>query len=125
MHTKLTQKEKGLIKGALRRIFSRSDLRRQALDKYRIEHFDPEHPRVTRWNWCPDCGLIYPAYLSQVDHVLPIIRTNETLDSLTLDELVSRIWSDIENLRAVDKECHALKTKVENKERAKFRKANR
>jgi len=114
---RMTAKERGLLKGAARRVFSRSDLRKQALEAYAIEHSDPLRPRVTKWLWCPECGLIYPKYLSQVDHVSPIIKTHETLDDLTWDELVDRLWCELDNLRPLDKDCHQIKTKLENKQR--------
>lgn len=119
---RVTKKELGLIKGALRRVFSRSELRKQALDAYTIDHYDSERPRVTKWAWCPECGQIYPRYLTQVDHQLPIIAINETLEDLTFDELVNRLWCDLSNLKAMDKDCHKEKTKAENKARREFKK---
>lgn len=125
LNNRLTPKEKGLVKGALRRIFSRSDLRKQAIEKQKIKHHDPNRPRVTKWLWCPECGVIYPAYQAQVDHQVPIVGTNETLDDLTLDDLVDRIWCDISNLRAMDKDCHKIKSAAENKLRRAYKKAKR
>ena len=60
----------------------------------------------------------------QVDHVEPIIRVEETLESLTWDLVVDRTWCEISNLRAICKTCHSVKTKAENKKRRIFKKIN-
>jgi 5-methylcytosine-specific restriction endonuclease McrA len=119
---RITAKERGLIKGSLRRVFSRSELRKEALNATRIDHKDPNRPRVTKWSWCTECGIIEPTYLIEIDHVKPVQNPGETLDDLTVDELVDRIWCELINLRAVCKPCHKEKTKAENQERARLRK---
>lgn len=118
-------KERNLIKSALRRVFSRSNLRREALERQSVEYTDPKRPRVTKWGWCAECGEFTPNYLLEVDHVNPVIKLDETLEDLNWDELVDRIWCDIGNLRAVDKTCHKIKSKQENKERREFKKGNK
>lgn len=115
-------KERNLIKGALRRVFSRSELRRQALSRNLIDHTDAERPRVTRWAWCSDCGVIDAAYKMDIDHEIPVIAVNERLEDLTWDEVVSRLWCDAQNLRAVCKDCHKTKTKKEAKDRGLYKK---
>ena len=115
-------KERNLVKGALRRVFSRSDLRRQALLKTRIEHSDPLRPRVTKWNWCTVCGVIEASYLFEVDHTMPLIPLKLTLEDLTWDEVVEGLWCDLENLMPVCKPCHKEKTKAETKERKRLKK---
>ncbi len=114
---RLTAKDRGLIKGALRRVFSRSDLRKQALEASRVEHVDPTRLRVKKWSRCPSCASYTPTYLMEVDHVLPVIPIDSTLELMTADELVSRIWCDATNLLAMCKGCHKIKTKAENKAR--------
>ena len=116
-------KERNLLKGAIRRVFSRSDLRREALERNSIEHSDPNRPRVTKWAWCSDCGEITPKYLMQVDHEIPVIGVNESLEDLTWTELIeNRMWCDSKNLRPLCPSCHSLKTKRENFERRQFKK---
>lgn len=111
-------KERGLIKGAIRRVFSRSELRKEALQLSRLEgYYNAERPRVTKWSRCPDCGESTPTYLMEVDHVIPVIGIAESLDDLTWDQLVDRLWCDIQNLRAICKPCHSQKSTQENKER--------
>jgi hypothetical protein len=43
---RVTSKERGLLKGAIRRVFSRSDLRRKVIELSRIDHTDSTRPRV-------------------------------------------------------------------------------
>lgn len=118
-------KERGLLKASIRRVFSRSDLRRQALEANSIIHTDPLRPRVTKWSWCSECGVIEPRYLMQVDHLEPLIPVTTALEDMTWDEVVDRTWCDINNLRPVCKPCHKAKTKEENKERRMFKKGSK
>lgn len=118
-------KERGLLKGAIRRIFSRSDLRRRALESTRIRHHDPLRPRVTKWSWCTECGLIEPSYLMEVDHVEPLIPLNKALEDMEWTEVVERTWCDLENLKPKCKDCHKSKTKVENAERRRLKKEHK
>ena len=123
MNNKLTRKEHGLLKGALRRIFSRSDLRKSILSDYAVKPFiHPEHLRVTRWAFCGECGLIFPAYRGEVDHIDPVMPLGLTLEDMSVDELIERIWCDRRNLVVLDKDCHKTKTKLENKKRREFKK---
>jgi 5-methylcytosine-specific restriction endonuclease McrA len=115
-------KEQNLVKGALRRIFSRSDLRKAALAKQHIIHSDTNRPRVTKWSWCAICGVIEPTYTFEVDHIEPVIQVKETLNDLTLDQLAERIWCSIDNLQGICENCHKKKTKEENRARRDYRK---
>ena len=115
-------KERNLLKGAIRRVFSRSDLRVAALLATRIEHFDENRPRVTKWSWCMDCGVLEPTYAMQVDHLEPLIPLNTALEDMSWDEVVNRAWCELDNLRPLCKPCHKEKTKAENKERRRLKK---
>lgn len=106
----------------MRRVFSRSELRLAALARHAMVHYDPRRPRVTKWSFCGDCGVLEAEYQMQVDHVMPIIGVKETLEDLDANTLVDRIWCDINNLVPKCQSCHALKTKAENKERKEFKK---
>lgn len=118
----INNKEFGLIKGALRRVFSRSELREAALSKHDIDYHNPDRPRVTRWSFCGECGVITPRYQIEIDHLMPIIGTTETLMDLSVDELVNRIWCPISNLMPKCPECHLQKTSQENQGRSAFKK---
>lgn len=116
-------KERNLIKGALRRVFSRSDLRRSILEKALVKEYgDPNRKRVTRWAKCAECGKVEAAYQMQVDHIEPLIRPGEVLEGLEWDEVVNRLWCDESNLRAVCVPCHKVKSATENKERRRLKK---
>lgn len=119
---RLTAKERGLLKGSVRRVFSRSELRKAALELTRIEHYDPNRPRVTRWSWCTSCGLIEPSYLIEVDHVEPLVPIDRSFEEMSFDELVDRTWCELENLKPVCKPCHREKSSLENKERRRSKK---
>lgn len=118
MNNKISPKERGLIKGALRRVFSRSDLRRQVIDAAEVEHSDPSRPRVKKWIRCEQCKDIKPKYLAVVDHLIPLIPLDSSLEDMTWDEVISRLWCDVKNLQVLCQDpCHLTKTKLEAKVR--------
>lgn len=122
MSSRVSNKERNLIKGALRRVFSRSEIRRQALEASMITYHDPERPRVTKWSFCPECGQITPTYKMEVDHIEPIVRLSETFVDIPWDTFIEeRLWCALENLRAMCGECHDDKTKIENAERKRIK----
>ena len=119
---RITLKERGLIKGALRRVFSRSELRKQALAKSLVTHHDPKRKRVTKWSKCPVCEQFVPTYLLEVDHILPVIPVDSSLAEMAWDVLVDNIWCVVDNLVAICKDCHKAKTKFEQKARRAYKK---
>lgn len=122
MHNpRISKKERGLIKGALRRVFSRSELRRQALNTCKIDHVDEHRPRVGKWGFCSYCGEVIPLYLLEVDHRAPVVGLHESLDTMSWDLLVDRLWCTPDNLIPTCKSCHKSKTKVEMKERRRLK----
>lgn len=120
--SKLTVKERNLIKGAIRRIFSRSDLRRKIVQKCVVEHSDPSRKRVKTWCLCPVCKQYVAKSSIQVDHIEPVIKITESLEDLTWDELVDRIWCDEQNLMPICIDCHKQKSKQEMKLRRAYKK---
>lgn len=122
MNPRITPKERGLIKGALRRVFSRSELRKTALAKADAPGVvSMNRPRVKKWSTCPICVKYIPTYLMQVDHVNPIIPLDMSLQEISWDTLIDNIWCNPSNLVAMCKECHLTKTKEEGK----IRRANK
>lgn len=116
-------KERNLIKGALRRVFSRSELRRKALDKAIVKDYhDPSRKRVTRWGKCAICNKLEPAYLLEVDHLVPVVPIDSSLEQMNWDELVDRLWCDENQLQTCCKSCHKQKTSLETKERRRLKK---
>jgi len=119
---RISAKERGLLKGAVRRVFSRSDLRRSIIEKAQIKHTDNERPRVKKWGRCAICKTPTAQYQLEVDHIIPIIPINKSLEEISWDELVNSVWCKESDLQATCKSCHKEKTKAENKERRKFKK---
>jgi hypothetical protein len=62
-----------------------------------------------------------PAYLMEVDHNDPVIPIGMTLEEMNWDEVIDRVWCDERNLRALCKECHKGKSKVEATERRRLK----
>lgn len=117
-------KERNLLKGAIRRVFSRSELRKEAISLSMIDWEDEDRPRVSKWSLCFECGAPTPTYLIQIDHIEPIIELTKSLDDYTWAEIVDRVWCTIDNLNPVCKDCHKVKTKEENKARRAYKKAS-
>jgi 5-methylcytosine-specific restriction endonuclease McrA len=116
-------KERSLLKGAIRRVFSRSELRRRALDAAQVKDYqDPSRKRVTRWGKCAACQNLEPLYKMQIDHKDPIIPVGETLEDQSWDKVIDRVWCDERLLQALCKPCHDQKTKAENAERRRLKK---
>lgn len=111
----MTVKERNLLKGAIRRVFSRSELRKQAVEVSRVQHTDVNRPRVTKWSKCPECKEFTPTYKMEVDHQEPIVPLNSSLEQMSWDDVVNRTWCDEKGLVALCKICHNMKTKAENK----------
>lgn len=119
---RLNKKDMQLLKGAIRRVFSRSDLRKKIVDLVEIEHVDLKRPRVKKWAWCAICGEVVPKYTLQVDHIEPLQPIGVYLEEMTTDELVQRAWCVESNLQAICKPCHSIKSKLENSERRRIKK---
>lgn len=119
---RINNKERGLIKGAIRRVFSRSDLRKTALDIASINHSDPSRPRVQKWCKCAKCGQVVPKYTCDVDHIDPVVPVDVPLEDMNWDELVNRVWCEAGNLQVMCDPCHRTKTKTELKLRNAARK---
>lgn len=119
MNNRISAKERGLLKGAIRRVFSRSDLRRKVVESARIEHIDTSRPRVKKWGQCSDCKQPTALYQMQIDHRDPIVPVDTTLEAMSWDTVVNRVWCEENGLAAVCKSCHTIKTKQENATRRK------
>src|SRR6185437_4543484 len=116
---RLTAKERNLLKGSIRRVFSRSELRKSIINLTVVNHADPDRPRVKKWSICEVCKKHTPTYKMQLDHKDPIIPIDKTLEELSWDEVIDRVWCEENNLTTMCIDCHKQKTKIENKERRK------
>lgn len=123
MNPRVTHREKGLIKAALRRVFSRSELRAQIIEASIIKSYkDPNRKAVKTWCKCAVCLKPDAKSYMAVDHIIPIVDVTESAANLTPNQLVDRMWCPPENLQVICKECHKVKTQEENKERRAHKK---
>lgn len=118
----ITKKERNLIKGAIRRVFSRSETRREALADAQIQHYDPKRPRVTKWGRCEHCKKPEALYKMQADHIEPVVPISMSLEDMSWDEIINRIFCNKNNLQILCLGCHSSKSKSETKQRAQARK---
>lgn len=120
---RLTKKERNLIKGAVRRVFGRSDLRRKILEDGIIKgHIDLKRKAVKFWVKCEACGELEAKSNIQIDHLVPVVPTDSSFEDMSLDELVDRMWCVESNLKRTCKPCHVKKTLLENKLRRENKK---
>lgn len=122
---RITKKEKNLIKGALRRVFSRSELRRSILQSAIIKHSDSKRKRVKTWVKCEQCGCPEAISNVDVDHKIPVVPINSSLDKMPFEELVNNIWCDEKNLQILCSQCHDEKSAAEMKLRRAFKKGKK
>lgn len=121
MNSRVTPKDRNLIKGALRRAFARSELHKRASARFSIEHEDPKRPRVKKWAWCAKCGEVTPRWQMQLDHLNPIVPTDTKFENMSLDTLVDNLWCEENLLDLLCEMCHTLKTSLEREERKRHK----
>ena len=122
---RITAKERNLIKGALRRLFSRSELRRSIVNAAVIEHSDPKRPRVKKWFKCAACKKLEAYSYAQVDHILPLVPLSLALTDMSWDTVIDCLWCSPMNLQALCPSCHDEKSSIERKQRNKYKKENK
>lgn len=121
MNKRLTPKDRGLIKGAVRRAFARSALHREVLIRQKVPHADPTRPRVKTWYECQGCKKKFAGFQLSVDHINPIVPVDTTLEHMTWDELINNTWCDEKYLQTLCDTCHDTKTEEERKQRKAFK----
>ncbi len=109
---------KNIIKGALRRVFSRCPIVRQKLES--AVHPTKKGIRGGKQYVCSVCKQVFPLKEVQVDHIKSVIPYNKTIQDLSYDELVARIFCKKQNLQVLCKQCHALKTTKEREKKKAF-----
>lgn len=122
---RITKKERGLLKGAMRRVFSRSELRNKVISDSLVDHTDASRPRVKKWGLCAVCNKPEAKSYLAVDHIQPVIPIDSSLEEMSLDEVANRIWCDIINLQSICPSCHDEKTSQEREARKKKRGRNK
>lgn len=122
---RITDKEWNLIKGGMRRVFCRAEIRKLVLNRAEVVHSDPSRPRVKKWCRCAGCKTIVPKYTCDVDHIEPVIPIGRHMKDMEIGEVVDRIWCVESNLQVLCEVCHNEKSKKERKERSEAKKAQR
>jgi 5-methylcytosine-specific restriction endonuclease McrA len=116
--------ENAVIRGALRRAFSRSPVVREVLHEGRRE--------VPRWRkdktravkdavqyQCQVCGEWVGSTKVQVDHIEPVIRVDGTWCGW--EDFIKRLFCDKSNLQRICLECHGQKSLRERQQRKLFK----
>lgn len=119
---RITPKDRGLIKGAMRRAFARSELHEAVITRITVDHSDPRNPRCKNWGYCELCGVVQPRWKIQVDHIQPVVPIDSHFEYMSLDEAANRMWCDPGNLQGICEPCHDVKTASEKEARAPFKK---
>lgn len=122
LNSRITAKDRGTIKGSLRRAFARSDLHQAVLSDHAIEHRDPKKPRCLKWCWCGSCGVVFPRWQAAVDHREPLIPVDRSFEEMSMDEVIDRLWCPREGLQVLCEACHHEKSLGENKQRREHKK---
>lgn len=120
MKKKPTFNLKTVVKGSLRRAFARwppsIEIREDAI------HPTIKGPRGGKQYTCACCGKTFGITKIAVDHISSVIPLDKTIDDLSWDEIVARMFCDKSNLQVLCKDvCHKKKTAEERKERKKYK----
>lgn len=125
---RMTKQDISLAASAIRRVFSRSELRRRVLEAAIVSHSDPSRPRVKCWVQCAKCKQPQAKSSVEVDHNRePVIPIDSSLHAVIgsisgWDYLFDRIWCDNSNLQVLCESCHDRKSQEENKIRRRNKK---
>ena len=109
----ISKKDHALLVNAIRRGFSRSSLRREALNKSVSKE---KGPRGGKQYVCSSCGKSFGLRYVDVDHIRPVVPFNRTAYEMRIETYIKRVWCGTGNLQVLCKLCHKKKT---NKERGK------
>jgi|SRR5579872_802137 len=109
------------IRGAIRRLFSRSPVHREILQKFRREvpRFKKDGTRAKRdsvQHLCNVCQNWVGSTKVEVDHIIPVIEVNEH-GFVDWNMFVDRLFCGPENLQVICDPCHDKKTHEEQQKR--------
>ena len=82
MRPKLSKYDLGLIKAALRRALSRSDLAKVVENRFKVEYTSDKNPRCKKWSRCASCHEITPTWKTQKDHLDPVVPITVKLEDM-------------------------------------------
>jgi len=109
------------IRGAIRRLFSRSPVHREVLAKVRREvpKYNKDGARSKKDSvqyLCNVCKNYVGSTKVEVDHIIPVIETNEH-GFVDWNLFVERLFCGAENLQVICDPCHDKKTHEEQQKR--------
>lgn len=103
--------DKSIIKGALRRVFARSPMIHSVLAD--SVHPTAKGPKGGKQYVCSNCKQTYAGNKVAVDHIVPVVPLDQTVQDLDYNEMVKRIFCSKNNLQVLCENCHKDKTKKE------------
>lgn len=116
-----TAKFKSFVISALRATSRKWPPRYLALqDAFVGQKINSKSKRLSKHYKCAACNEDVPTSEIQIDHILPII--DPTKGFTTWDDFIERLFCEKDNLQALCKPCHTIKTnkeKDESKERTR------
>jgi 5-methylcytosine-specific restriction endonuclease McrA len=120
-----TFNQNAAIRGAIRRIFSRSPVKIEVLKKVRREvpRYNKDGSRSKKdavQYQCAVCSSWVGSTKVEVDHIIPVIEVNEK-GFIDWNEFVSRLFCGPENLQVICDPCHDKKTHEERMRRQAFK----
>jgi len=80
---------------------------------------NPKTGRKCKLHCCEECHELFPAKDMQADHIEPIVPLTG-FDSW--DNVIERLYCEVEHYQALCKECHSKKSKEENRIRRENKK---
>ena len=101
MDEKKQQKDFKIIKGALRKAFMFSNLRRDVLRKAKIGHGSYR---------CVKCEMVFPMRNVEIDHLTELHTIDKQLPLHLQIARLTAIMFDPENLQVLCSSCHVHKT---------------
>jgi DNA-directed RNA polymerase subunit RPC12/RpoP len=111
-------RKKGYITSVLRKGFTRYPAKYGALKNAQVgKKLNQKTGRMAYHYKCAKCKKEFPNVEVQVDHIFPVVDTEEGF--LGWDTYIDRLFCEEDSLQVLCLTCHKKKTSVENKERRK------
>ncbi len=107
------------VKGALRRVSTRSPQHKECMEK--AIHPTIKGPRMGKQYICAKCKKTFSGNNVQVDHLEEVIPVNKSIEEMSWDEIIKRIFCPADKLQVLCKACHKEKTSEERKKRKKYK----
>jgi len=118
--SKVKWNQNSMIRGAIRRTFSRSPIKQEVLKESRKEFpkYNKDGTRSKKNAVCYLCNVCKKYYGStkiSVDHTIPVISIEEGF--VNWETFIDRLYCSKENLQCLCESCHKIKTNHERFQR--------